>query len=143
MNRAMLSLMTVHDASRPGAAAAGDPAPPALLAAVSDAGDADRAIAEGADLIDVTGITADAAAAIGERLPATALWTGSPAAVDADDVAGEAVSLAAVVAAATISAWTGAPVIRTRHVAPVRRAIDMTASIAGRRLPALTTRGLA
>jgi dihydropteroate synthase len=71
------------------------------------------------------------------------LWTGSPAAVDADSAAGDTGSLAAVVAAAAISAWLGAPVIRTRHVAPVRRAIDMTASIAGSRLPALTTRGLA
>lgn len=119
------------------------PGPPALLAAVSRAGDADRAIAEGADLIDVTGMTADAAAAVGGRVTRARLWTGSPAAVDADGVAGDVASLAAAVAAAAIHTWLGAPVIRTRHVAPVRRAIDMTLSIAGRRLPALTTRGLA
>jgi dihydropteroate synthase len=119
------------------------PGPPALLAAVGRASEADRAITEGADLIDVTGMTADAAAAAGERVTPARLWTGSPAAVDADGVAGDADSLAAIVAAAALSTWLGAPVIRTRHVAPVRRAIDMTLSIAGRRLPALTTRGLA
>lgn len=134
----MLSRVPVN--ARPDLAA---PGPPALLAAVSRASDADRAIAEGADLIDVTGMTAEAAAAAGGLVTRARLWTGSPAAVDADGVAGDADSLAAAVAAAAISTWLGAPVIRTRHVAPVRRAIDMTLSIAGRRLPALTTRGLA
>jgi len=134
----MLSRVGVN--ARPDRAA---PGPPALLAAVGRASDAVRAIAEGADLIDVTGMTADAAAAAGGRVTRARLWTGSPAAVDADGVAGDPDSLAAIVAAAAISTWLGAPVIRTRHVAPVRRAIDMTQSIAGRRLPALTTRGLA
>ena len=130
----MLSHMTRHTLL---------PVPPVLLAAADDAGGAVRAITDGADLIDVTGMTTDAAAAIGERVPTTVLWTGSPAAVDADGAAGNTGSLAAVVAAAAISAWLGAPVIRTRHVAPVRRTVDLTASIAGGRLPALTTRGLA
>ena len=136
----MLGPMAVHS---PGGAVPGAPAPPALLAAVSDATDCDRAIAEGADLIDVTGMTPDAVAAIGDNVPAARLWDGSPAAVDADALAGDADCLAAVVAAAAISVWLGAPVVRTRQVAPVRRAIDMTMSIAGTRLPALTTRGLA
>ena len=56
---------------------------------------------------------------------------------------GRATSPAAVVATAAVLTWLGAPAIRTRHVLPVRRAIDMTGSIAGTRLPALTTRGLA
>jgi hypothetical protein len=111
---------------------------------VSNAAEADLAIAEGADLIDVTGLAEPAVAAIRARHPAARLWTGSPVAMDADGIAtAGGASPAAVVAAAAISAWLGAPAIRTRHVVPVRRAIDMTLSIAGDRLPALTTRGLA
>jgi hypothetical protein len=52
-------------------------------------------------------------------------------------------SPAAAIATAAVLAWLGTPAIRTRHVLPVRRAIDITSSIAGTRLPALTTRGLA
>jgi hypothetical protein len=115
-----------------------------LLAAVSDAAEAGRAIAAGADLIDVTGLSEPIVAQIRAAHPGARLWTGAPAAVDADGAAegGEA-SPAAAVAAAAISTWLGAPVIRSRHVVAVRRAIDMTLSISGRRLPALTTRGLA
>jgi hypothetical protein len=135
------------------------PAPPALLAAVSDAGEADRAIAEGADLIDATALRAGTAAAVRARHTDARLWTGSPGAVDVDTIAmtagdaaagdaaaavsGTGGSLAAIVAAATISTWLGTPAVRTRHVQPARRAIDMTLSIAGLRPPALTTRGLA
>jgi hypothetical protein len=142
MNRAMLKRVAVHN-SRPGGAVPGTPAWPALLAAIGGASDAGRAIAEGADLVDVTGLSGQAAAAAGELVPPARLWTGSPAAADADILAGDSGSPAGVVAAAAISAWLGAPVIRTRHVAPARRAIDMTMSVAGSRLPALTTRGLA
>jgi hypothetical protein len=140
----MLGTVAVHT-SRPGGGAPGPgPAPPALLTPVSNAAEADLAIAEGADLIDVTGLGEPAVAAIRARHHAARLWTGSPAAVDADGIAMAAgASPAAVVAAAAISTWLGAPAIRTRHVVPVRRAIDMTLSIAGDRLPALTTRGLA
>jgi len=49
---------------------------------------------------------------------------------------------APVVAKAAVLTWLGTPAIRARHVLPVRRAIDMTSSIAGTRLPSLTTRGL-
>jgi hypothetical protein len=75
------------------------------------------------------------------RAPQTGprLWHGSPAAADAD----QAGTPAAVVATAAVLAWLGTPAIRTRHVLAVRRAIDMTCSVAGTRLPALTTRGLA
>jgi hypothetical protein len=90
-------------------------------------------------MIDATGLTGEEAAALRARHPGLRLWHGSPAVADADQ-AGE---LAAVVATAAVLAWTGAPAIRTRHVLPVRRAIDMTCAIAGTRLPALTTRGLA
>jgi hypothetical protein len=46
-------------------------------------------------------------------------------------------------AVAAVCAWLGASVIRTRHVTEVRRSIEMTESILGRRPPAGTLRGLA
>jgi hypothetical protein len=46
-------------------------------------------------------------------------------------------------AVAAVCAWLGASVLRTRHVAEVRRCADMTASILGRRAPAWAVRGLA
>ena len=51
--------------------------------------------------------------------------------------------LARTEAAATVCAWLGANVLRTRHVAEVRRCADMTESILGRRPPAWAVRGLA
>ena len=139
----MLSSVAVHP-SRPGGAAPGPRrAPPALVTPVSGVAEADHAIAEGADLVDVTGLTGQTAAAIRTRHPDARLWTGSPAAVDADRIAAAGRgSPAAIAAAAALSTWLGAPAIRTRHIVPARRAIDMTLSIAGDRLPALTTRGL-
>jgi hypothetical protein len=52
-------------------------------------------------------------------------------------------SLARTEAIAAVSAWAGAQVIRTRHVVEIRRCLDMTESILGRRRPAWTLRGLA
>lgn len=112
---------------------------PALVAAVGTAAEADRAIAAGADLIDGRGLTDQDVAELRARHPGLRLWRGSPAAADAD----RAGTPAAVVATAAVLAWLGTPAIRTRQVLPVRRAIDMTCSIAGTRLPAITTRGLA
>ncbi len=68
--------------------------------------------------------------------------------VDADRAAAlaagdEAAELAGIVAIAAISGWLGAHAVRTRHPQPVRRALDMTASILGTRPPARTVRGLA
>jgi hypothetical protein len=100
-------------------------------------------MAAGADMIDAAGLSDQAVAAIRARHPGV-LWAGSPAA-DADGATaadGRAVPVAAVVARAAVLTWLGTPAIRTRHVLPVRRAIDMTSSIAGTRLPSLTTRGL-
>ena len=51
--------------------------------------------------------------------------------------------LAGIEAAAAVCVWLGASVLRTRHVAEVRRCADMTESIAGRRPPAWAVRGLA
>ena len=51
--------------------------------------------------------------------------------------------LARTEAVAAVCAWLGASVLRTRHVAEVRRCADMTESILGRRPPAWAVRGLA
>jgi hypothetical protein len=56
---------------------------------------------------------------------------------------GGAAGLARTEAAAAVCAWLGASVLRTRHVANVRRCADMTESILGRRPPAWAVRGLA
>jgi hypothetical protein len=139
----MLWCVAAHASQAGGSAPPARPAPPVLITPVSEASDVGHALAEGAEAIDVTGLTEPAVAAIRAGYPGVRLWTGSPAAVDADSIAaGAADSPAGVVAAAAIGTWLGAPAIRTRHVAPVRRAIDMTLSVAGDRLPALTTRGL-
>ena len=114
--------------------------PTVLIAVASSTALAGRAVADGADLIDTTGLSDQAVAAIRARDPRVRLWAGAPAAVDVDSPG--ALPVAAVVARAAVLAWLGTPAIRTRHVVPVRRAIDMTSSIAGIRLPSVTTRGL-
>jgi hypothetical protein len=125
-----------------GAGAPGPPPRTLLLGVAADPQQAARARAEGADLLDVRAATPGALAAIRASLPAAVLWTDAAAdPVDADRLAGD--SPAAVIAAAAICTWLGAPVIRSRHTRAVRRAIDMTAAIAGRRPPAHTVRGLA
>ena len=63
---------------------------------------------------------------------------GYAALIDADQC-----GLTGCVAVAALSSWLGATLIRTRHPLPVRRALDMTATIAGSRPPARTVRGLA
>jgi hypothetical protein len=131
--------MTGHSPRRQGPAGGTQLAPTVLVAAVSSLTEADQAIAAGADMIDDGALPAQDMAALRARHPGLRVWHGSPAATDAD----RAGTPAAVVATAAVLAWLGTPAIRTRHVLPVRRAIDMTCSIAGTRLPALTTRGLA
>jgi hypothetical protein len=137
----------------------GGRAPQTLLLGVgADPRQAALARAEGADLIDVRDAAPGALAAIRASLPAAVLWTDQwtdPRAdpLDADRLAaagtarrgGSAgqVTPAAVIATAAVCTWLGAPVIRSRHTRAVRRAIDMTASIAGRRPPSRTLRGLA
>ena len=125
----------------------GGPPQTLLLGVGADPQQAVRARAEGADLIDVRGATPAALAAIRGSLPAGVLWTDTRAEpLDADRLAGNLtgrVTPASVVATAAVCTWLGAPVVRSRHTRAVRRAIDMTASIAGRRPPARTVRGLA
>ena len=114
-----------------------------LLGVGDDPQQAARARAEGADLIDVRGATPGALAAIRASLPAGVLWTDPRAdPLDADKLAAAATP-AAVIATAAVCTWLGAPVVRSRHTRAVRRAIDMTASIAGRRPPSRPVRGLA
>jgi dihydropteroate synthase len=50
---------------------------------------------------------------------------------------------AGVIAIAAVASWLGAAAVRTRHVAAVRRALDMAASIRGIRPPSRAIRGLA
>ena len=130
----------------------GPPLPTLLLGAGADPQQAAQARAEGADLIDVRAATPGALAANRASLPAGLLWTGPPGdPVDADrlaatagtaDPAGQAPP-AAVIATAAVCTWLGVPLVRSRHTRAVRRAIDMTASIAGRRPPSRAIRGLA
>ena len=142
----------------------GAPPQTLLLGVGADPRQAALARAEGADLIDVRGATPGALAAIRASLPAGVLWTDPRAdPLDADKLAAAAgvarqsraacrgaavgpagrVTPAAVIATAAVCTWLGAPVVRSRHTRAVRRAIDMTASIAGRRPPSRTVRGLA
>jgi nucleoid-associated protein YgaU len=74
-----------------------------------------------------------------------AVRAGWPVLADLEGVAGLADSarLARIEATAAVCAWLGASVLRTRHVAKVRRCADMTGSILGRRPPAWAVRGLA
>jgi len=138
--------VTGHRPRRRARAAAPPTGPPVLIAVIGTAAEGGPAIAAGADMIDATGLSDQGLAAIRARHPGARLWAGLPAAVDADGpgvtAGGQAAPVAAVVARAAVLTWLGTPAIRTRHVLPVRRAIDMTSTIAGTRLPSLTTRGL-
>jgi len=51
--------------------------------------------------------------------------------------------VARAAAVAAVCAWLGVAAIRTRHVTEIRRSVEMTESILGRRPPAGTLRGLA
>jgi len=63
--------------------------------------------------------------------------------VDVDDDAAGAAAEAAAGARASVCVWLGANVISTRHIAQIRRCLDMTESIRGSRPPAWAVRGLA
>jgi hypothetical protein len=105
----------------------------------------------------------DLAAARASGLPADRLVVRAPpgaiaavrragyaAMVDADQAAADATAaspapagLAGCVAAAALSSWLGAALVRTRFTPQVRRGLDMAATIRGIRPPARTVRGLA
>jgi hypothetical protein len=112
--------------------------------------DADLAARTGAALICPGPDAADAAVRRGvaagrilvQAAPAgieAAAGAGWPVLADLEGAAG----LARIEAAAAVCVWLGASVLRTRHVAEVRRCADMTESILGRRPPAWAVRGLA
>jgi hypothetical protein len=78
------------------------------------------------------------------------LITGAPADVGTLTAVGwavvvdvDAAELASTVAVAAVCAWLGARIVRTRHVAAVRQALEMVESIRGSRVPSWTRRGLA
>jgi hypothetical protein len=87
---------------------------------------------------DVRATSRSGWAALVDLDPATADW--DPGAGELDRGTG---GLARAEAIAAVCAWAGAKVIRTRHVAEIRRCLDMTESILGLRRPAWTLRGLA
>jgi hypothetical protein len=118
--------------------------------------DADLAARTGAALICPGPYAAEAAARRGvaagrilvQATPAgieAAVRAGWPVLADLERVAdlADSARLARIEAAAAVCAWLGASVLRTRHVAKVRRCADMTESILGRRPPAWAVRGLA
>jgi hypothetical protein len=76
-----------------------------------------------------------------------AVRAGWPVLADVDELAAHAEAAGAqsarVEAVAAVCVWLGARVLRTRHVARVRRSADMTESILGGRPPAWAVRGLA
>ncbi|RCG18679.1 hypothetical protein DQ384_38950 [Sphaerisporangium album] len=88
---------------------------------------------------------------IGPMEPLDPTWTEarSAAEVERHAAAGRTVAVTlsgdetTQIAAAAVLAWLGARVFRTPYQAPVRQAIDMAESLAGRRPPSLTRRGLA
>jgi hypothetical protein len=71
-----------------------------------------------------------------------ALRAGWATVTDVDTSAGPR-GLAGAEAIAAVCAWLGATAVRTRHVTPIRRSLDMAKSVIGTRPPAWTIRGLA
>lgn len=111
-----------------------------VLVQATPAGIAAAAQAGWATMVDLTG----GDASLGGRDKATQEAAARAAAgeVTAREAAkDEAAAREAAVAA--VCAWLGASAIRTRHVTGIRRSVEMTESILGRRPPAGTLRGLA
>jgi hypothetical protein len=97
-----------------------------VMAQVEGVEQAERAIADGADLIEFDGVLdlpEDASASHVVTVPA-----GDP-----DEM----------LAFATLAAWDGARVLRTPDVRLTRKVVEMVASIAGTRPPARAVRALA
>jgi hypothetical protein len=69
---------------------------------------------------------------------ASLIAAGWPVLVDAD-----ARELPATIAVASVCAWLGARIVRTRHVAAIRQALEMVESVRGTRAPSVARRGLA
>ena len=131
--------------------------PPGLVQEAAQAGwavlvDADRAAAQlsrGESAGSAPAGSAPAGSAPGGSAPGGSAPGGSAPAEEAPAGSGPTggeraeQDQAGIVAMAALSSWLGAAVVRTRHPVPVRRALDMAASIRGVRPPARTVRGLA
>ena len=117
-----------------------------------------RGIAAGRILVQTAPAGIEAAVRAGwpvladlEALADPEALTGPEALADLDGLRGPdglrgadgAAGLARIEAIAAVCVWLGASVLRTPHVAEVRRCADMTESILGRRPPAWAVRGLA
>ncbi len=125
----------------PGPVLAGSAHTPVLVGRAHTIDQAWQALTEGADALDVGDAEAGVVDAIRAGRGDGAIWRAGAGVFEADQVDR---TPAGVVAVAAIMTWTGAaPAITTRHLRAARRAIDMTATIAGRRKPSLTVRGLA
>jgi hypothetical protein len=113
----------------------------AIVAPVSSAAEAADAIRAGAQFVDPG---PDEALSSDLRREGIPMLSGQVAGVDGEavDVDGWGGGPAAPGAVAAVFAWEGARLIRTRHVAEVRRCLDMTESILGIRPPAWAVRGL-
>jgi hypothetical protein len=88
--------------------------------------------------------------ALSDRRAGATLTEAAPAEAPALIAAGQAVladadvqELASTIAVAAVLAWLGVRIVRTRHVAAVRQALEMVESIRGTRPPSSTRRGLA
>jgi hypothetical protein len=120
---------------------AGSAHTPVLVGSAHTIDQAWQALTDGADALDVADAEAGVVDAIRDGRGNGVIWRADAGVVDADQVGR---TPAGVVAVAAIMTWTGAaPAVTTRHLRAARRAIDMTATIAGRRKPSLTVRGLA
>ena len=105
-----------------------------------------RGIAAGRILVQAAPAGIEAAVRAGWPVLADLEGLAGPEALaDLDGLRGRdgPAGLARIEAAAAVCVWLGASVLRTRHVAEVRRCADMTESILGRRPPAWAVRGLA
>ena len=124
----------------------------AVLAPVSSAAEAAAAIEAGAQFVDPGTDEALISALRREGFP---MLDAEVIHVEAREVAADVAAdsrvlvdvdgwgtPAAAGAVAAVCAWRGVRIIRTRHVAQVRRCLDMTESIIGIRPPARAVRGL-
>jgi hypothetical protein len=82
-----------------------------------------------------------AGATVTEAVPAEALTLIAAGHAVLADV--DAEEPAAAIAVAAVLAWLGVRIVRTRHIADIRQALDMVESVRGARPPAWARRGLA